>query len=249
MAVAGVAGAGVAAAAAHSTPAAKGATGATGAPAGATGATGATRTGAKFLAAQQQLENALALRTTQLTKLGTDITDNSKVLQPAHLTTLTDRLQSETTSISGLAAQVVKDTTWAELASGRTTMLYDNRVFAVMTPQVFETIEADTIASGVASLEAEEPGLQSAVNSIIGQPGAQNAANHYAEFVKLVNTAANVSTGVATTVLAVIPQQWPKAEQIFVAANRQLLKADLAIARAEYDATVIGLATGGYTGS
>jgi hypothetical protein len=181
--------------------------------------------------------------------LGTDLTNNSKVLLPAHLTTLTDRLQSESASISGLSTQVASDTTWAELASARKTMLYDNRVFAVMTPQVFETVEADSIASEVLTLEAEEPGLQSEVNSITGQPGAQNAANHYAQFVKLVNTAANVSTGVATAVLAVVPQQWPNAQHIFVTANRQLLTADLAIAHAQYDAAVVGLATGGYTGS
>ncbi|HTX00177.1 MAG TPA: hypothetical protein VMD59_15455 [Acidimicrobiales bacterium] len=242
LAVAGAAGAGVAAAASST-----GATGATGATSAVSAST--TARGAKFLAAQKALEASLALRTTQLSKLGTDVSDNSKVLTSSDLTTLTDRLQAETASISGLATQVQSDTTWAELTSARHTMLYDNRVFAVMTPQVFEVIEADTVAGEVSTLEAEEPGLQSAVNSIAGQPGAQNAANHYAAFVKLVNTAANVSLGVSARVLAVIPQQWPNAQHVFVTANRQLLQADLALARAQYDATVIGLATGGYTGS
>jgi hypothetical protein len=50
-------------------------------------------------------------------------------------------------------------------------------------------------------------------------------------------------------VLAQTPQGYPGNTKIFVAQNQRILDANIALAYAAYDASIIGLATGGYTGS
>ena len=63
------------------------------------------------------------------------------------------------------------DTTKAELNADRAAMFKDNRVYAVMSPQVFEMIEASVVASQVTVLQGNETTLQSEVASFVGLPG------------------------------------------------------------------------------
>jgi hypothetical protein len=98
------------------------------------------------------------------------------------------------------------------------------------------------------SLEANEPALQSSVTSLLGQHGYKNAFNHYVSFVKSVNQASVLSSDVTTAVLAQTPADYPGDTHVFVRANERLLNADIALAHASYDESVIGLASGGYTG-
>jgi hypothetical protein len=64
-----------------------------------------------------------------------------------------------------------------------------------------------------------------------------------------VNLAGADSNNVTTAVLAQVPADSPGDFHVFVTANGKLLNADIALAHASYDESVIGLATGGYTGS
>jgi hypothetical protein len=201
-----------------------------------------------FSQTQQLLEQQLASRVTQLGRLSGDVS-GSKTITAAHAGVLSARLATETTSINGLVTKVPTDTTRAELQSDRSAMLKDNRVFAVETPQVIEVIEADSIAAQVVSFQASEVGLQSSVSSLSGQPGYQNALNHYNAFVVEVNRAATYSAHVISAVLPQVPQDFPGDTHIFVGASHSLLNADIALAHASYDETIIGLASGGYTGA
>ncbi len=67
--------------------------------------------------------------------------------------------------------------------------------------------------------------------------------------MKLVNSASLNATNVATSVLAQTPADYPGDTHVFTRANKKLLNADIALAHANYDASVIGLASGGYTGA
>ncbi len=96
------------------------------------------------------LEKQLALRSTRLAELGTDVS-GAKSLTPAHATELSSRLISEQASIDGLITKVPTDTTLAQVSADRATMLKDNRVFAVMSPQVFETIGGDAVRHPIPS--------------------------------------------------------------------------------------------------
>ncbi len=197
---------------------------------------------------QAQLEQQLTYRVNQLQVLSTDVTKATS-LTPSDASTLSARLTAATASINSLLAQVPGDTTMAELRAAQKTMIQGNRVFAVLTPQVFQVIEADTIAVQAAAMQAGEAALLAEINTLQGQPGYANALKHDTAYVAQVNLAAADSANVATVVIAQLPQDFPGDTHVFVNANHELLAADIAIARADYDASVIGLASGGYTGA
>ncbi len=197
---------------------------------------------------QQKLEQQLGYRVSQLQVLSTDV-KQATALTNGDAGTLAARLTAATTSINALVAQVPSDTTMVELREAQETMIQGNRVFAVLTPQVFQVIEADTDASQAATLQSGEAALLAEINTLEGQPGYANALKHDSAYVAYVNQAAADSEHVSTVVIAQLPQDFPGDTQVFVNANHQLLAADIALARASYEASVIGLAAGGYTGS
>ncbi len=200
-----------------------------------------------FASDQRALESQLAIRASQLNRLNTDIS-SAKSLTAAHAAALNADVAAALANINALIAKVPTDTTNTELRADATEMVRKNRVFAVLTPQVFLTIESDSVASGVASLQGEESNLLAAVNGLVGQHGYKNAFNRYTQFVTLVNRASLDATDIATRVLAQTPANFPGDTGLFVHANRALLGANIELARANYDASIIGLAAGGYTG-
>ena len=198
---------------------------------------------------QQKLEQQLAFRVNQLKVLSTDVTKATPPLSTGDASTLATRLAAATASINGLITQVQSDTTMAELRAAQKTMIQGNRVFAVLTPQVFEVIEADSVAAQAATLQSGEAALLAEIDTLQGQPGYANALKHDSAYVAQVNLAAADSAHVSTVVIAQLPQNFPGDTHVFVNANHQLLTADIALAHANYDASVIGLASGGYSGS
>jgi len=212
------------------------------------GSTTTTAPSASFIAAQHALEVQLANRATQLGHLVKDVTAATSLTASAS-SILQARLSTEGASISALIAKVPTDTTRAELNSDRSAMLKDNRVYAVMSPQVFEMIEASVVADQVTALQSNESTLQSEVASIVGLPGYKNALNHYNNYVLRLSNWSTRILDVESIVLAQTPQGYPGNTKVFVAQNHRILDANIALAYAGYDASIIGLATGGYTGS
>jgi hypothetical protein len=214
----------------------------------ASSSTTTTVPSASFVAAQKALEVQLAHRSTQLQHLVADVTAATSLTASAS-STLQARLSTEESSINSLIVKVPTDTTRAELNADRAAMLKDNRVYAVMSPQVFEMIEASVVASQVTTMQGNESTLQSEAASLVGLPGYKNALNHYNNYVaRLSNWSTRIVT-VEGVVLAQTPQGYPGNTKFFVAENHQILDANIALAYAAYDASIIGLATGGYTGS
>ncbi len=203
---------------------------------------------ANFSQVQQILEQQLGFRVTQLQVLSTDVSKATS-LTSSDASVLAAALTTATGNITGLLAQVKTDTTMLELRMAQKSMIQGNRVFAVLTPQVFEVIEADTVAAQAATLQSGEAALLAEINTLQGQPGYANALKHDTAYVADVNLAATKSEHVSTVVIAQQPQDFPGDTQVFVNANHQLLAADIALARANYEASVIGLASGGYTGA
>ena len=216
--------------------------------AGSTTTTTTTVPSASFIAAQKALEAQLANRATQLTHLVADVTA-ATTLSASTSAVLQARLSTEQTSINALIAKVPNDTTRAELNADRSAMLKDNRVYAVMSPQVFEMIEASVVAGQVTTMQGNESTLQSEVASIVGLPGYKNALNHFNNYVARLSNWSTRIANVEEIVLAQTPQGYPGNTKVFVAQNHRILDANLALAYAAYDASIIGLATGGYTGS
>ena len=203
---------------------------------------------ASFVTAQKALEVQLANRATQLQHLLADVT-GANSLSASAASTLQARLSTEESSINSLVAKVPTDTTKAELNTDRAAMVKDNRVYVVMSPQVFEMIEASVVASQVTTMQSNESTLQSESASLLGLPGYENALNHYNNYVaRLSNWSTKIVT-VEGVVLAQTPQGYPGNTKFFVAENHEILDANIALAHAAYDASIIALATGGYTGS
>jgi len=206
-------------------------------------------TGTKFTNAQLKLEQQLAGRAARLANLQKDVTNAGTQLSAMHSGTLSARLGTESTSINGLIAKVPNDKTWAELNSDSRAMLADNRVYAVMTPQVFETIWGDLVLSSAATLNSEKSALQGEVTSLLGDPGYNNALTHFDNFVTRVTSVLTLIPNTEANELAQTPQGYPRNTHVFVNANEAIRTANIALANANYDASVIALATGGYTGA
>lgn len=196
---------------------------------------------------EQRLMKQLQLRATQLANLSKEVSA-ATTLTPSDQGILEQKIATSTTSINGLIQSVPNDT-MAQLRAADRTMIYQNRVFAVLTPQVYEVIASDTVAGQAATLYGQEPQLEADVTAAQGQVGYHNAESHYTAFVRAVATAQANTTRVSATLLAQVPQAYPHNRSVFVRANRQILAAAEALARAGYDKTIIALATNGYTGS
>ncbi|HWD24169.1 MAG TPA: hypothetical protein VG368_01785 [Acidimicrobiales bacterium] len=202
-----------------------------------------------FSVAQQELEQQLANRVTSLGHLASDVTSAGSSLTATHAAVLSARISAELANMNALVAKVPNDTTNAQLNTDRAAMVRDNRVYAVMTPQVFETIAADTYDAQINKLAADEPVLAAEVASLVGQPGSQTATRHYEEYLNRVGNEATKLSNLIVSILAQQPSSYPANRGFFVSANHQIRNAGLQIANANYDATVIALASGGYTGS
>ncbi|MEO9180090.1 MAG: hypothetical protein ABI298_00400 [Acidimicrobiales bacterium] len=207
-----------------------------------------TAPSASFVAAQQKLETQLTARVTRLTHLTADVAGATSLSASTTLT-LQARLSTEAASINTLVAKVPTDTTFAELEADRAAMYRDNRVYAVMSPQVFEMIEASLVVNQLTTDQGNESTLQTEVTSLAGMAGYHNALNHYNNYVARISNWSTRIVNIEAKVLAQMPTDWPHDTNVFVNANHQILAANIALAYADYDAAVIGLASGGYKGS
>ncbi len=196
---------------------------------------------------EQRLLHQLQLRSTQLANLSKEVSAATS-LTPGDQGALEQKLATATTSINGLLQSVPTDTR-PQLRMAARTMVVQNRVFAVLTPQVYEVIASDTVAGQAAALASEEAALQAQVTADKGQVGYRSAVAHDGAFVRSVSAAQAGTARVSALLLAQVPQDFPRDRGVFVRSNRQILGAAEALARASYDKTLIALATNGYTGS
>lgn len=211
-------------------------------------ATSPSTSSTHFQRAQQKLESELSARVTRLANLSSDVT-KSTTLTAANAAVLRAKLTAEQTSISSLVTAVPTYTTMAQLNAARTVMLRNNRVFAVMSPQVFETIGADAVLASDASLLANQSTLLAEVNSLIGQSSYKNALNHYNDFVRRTTGIETKMDRIDVAALAQTPQGYPRNTKFFLYANRAILGANISLAYAGYDESIISLSSGGTAAS
>jgi hypothetical protein len=214
-------------------------TGTTGAT-GATGASGTNGKGQSFEQAKVQLEQQLNVRHVQLLKLTAEVNAASN-LGASDKTTLLGRLSTETANISALIVKVPGDMTWAQLHADQASMYKDNRVFAVMTPQVNDAIVAGNELAMAASDQGNETMLSAEVTARASDAGFSAAMREYTQYVKLV---AGVSTKVAaldTTIMAQLPDSYPHSIHVFDHARDALNNAGKALAQASSDQVEIQL--------
>jgi len=131
-----------------------------------------------------------------------------------------DLTQVELPGISALEQKVPADTTCAELWTDAHDMVFDYRVYLVMTPQTDLVIAADTESAVTTSVQSLYPtitaAIQSAQSSGKNVSGAQQA---YSDLQTQVSAAANGVADVSAAVLAQTPTGYPGNASVFQGAR------------------------------
>jgi len=189
---------------------------------------------ASFSQLQAKIESQLAARQTQLAKLTTEVS-SSTTLTSSDAAALQSSLSTETSNINGLIAKVPNDTTLSELRSDQQAMFRDNRVFAVMSPQVNLTIAADTVNANAGKILADDPAIEAALTARQADAGYARAEALLAYSTAKANVAETAMSGVSADVLAQTPAGWPGNEHVFVQARVEILRGriDLVYSRAD----------------
>lgn len=176
---------------------------------------------ALFTAAQQRLEQALADRVTQLEALSALVQSPSSSLTASDQATLEHDITGvELPGIEGLEPEVRQATTCVQLRQDAHDMVYDYRVYLVMTPQTHETVVADRESSIAGKLTSLEPTVQRAITWAAQQgsnvTGAQSA---FVDMQARLSSATSAVAGLPATVLAQTPTGYPGNASVFLTAR------------------------------
>jgi hypothetical protein len=193
---------------------------------------------------RQLVETELADRVTQLHTL-TGRVNGAVTLAPTDKATLLGDLnQTELPGIETLGTKVPGDTTCLALRQDAHSMVYDYRVYLVMTPQTDLVIANDAVihAEGVLSnLETTISGAIQRADTKGTNVAAVQAA--FADYETNVTTAQGLTSGQSATVLAQSPPDYPASRAVFSQARSDVTDAahDLRTARNDLTEIVNGL--------
>ena len=171
-----------------------------------------------FTAAQQRVERALAGRVTQLQALEAAVQSPTSGLTPSDRDSLAHDITSvELPGIEALQPQVQQATTCLALRQDAHDMVFDYRVYVVMTPQTHETIVADRETDIAGKLTGLEPTVQSAI-AWARQHGRNvtDAQSDFADMQARLSSASSALTGLSSTLLAQSPAGYPANAGVFL---------------------------------
>jgi hypothetical protein len=178
-------------------------------------------TPALFTQAQQRVEADLTARVTQLNALSSAVNSTTNHLTSGDRQTLQNDITTvELPGIQALQTKVPQDTTCPELRSDAHKMVFDYRVYVVMTPQTHLTIVLDDEAYVEGVFTNLEPKIATAIQK--AQAAGKNVTAAQAAFTDLenqVSTALGATNGQAAVVLAQTPSGYPGNWQVFTAAR------------------------------
>jgi len=118
--------------------------------------------GASFPDDQQWLETAVSDR---LAKVGdlTGAIGASKALSTGDRSALTTLVGNAGSVLQSVSASLANDTTLAQLRTAANLVISSLHVYAILTPQVQMTIDADAVTAAAGRLQSLEPGLDTAI--------------------------------------------------------------------------------------
>jgi hypothetical protein len=183
-----------------------------------------TCSASQFSTAQQKVETGLADRVTRLNKLLGDVQSTKQHLTSADQSTLEHDISSvELPGIEALQPQAQSATTCAELKTIAHSMVYDYRVYVVMSPQTHLTIAADDASFVDAKMAALEPKIEQAIADAKAKgKDVSGAEAAFADFQSQVSSAGSAVSGLSATLLAQTPQGYPGNESVFQGAKSTL---------------------------
>ncbi|HLX88875.1 MAG TPA: hypothetical protein VKR22_10535 [Acidimicrobiales bacterium] len=207
MAAAALAGPSLASAATTTTLASAGGSAGTG---GTTNVSAPWCTASTFPEVQKVVEGDLSDRVSRLGLLVSRVNAASSLSSSDKAALLADLTQTEQPGIEALVAKVPTDTTCAEVRQDAHSMVWNYRVYLVMSPQVDLVIATDAALAIDARLDA----VEGAISNLIADAqqhghdvsGAQQALSDYEQQVSAVQS---VLAGQSATVLGVTPAGYP----------------------------------------
>jgi len=178
-------------------------------------------TPALFSQAQALVESGLSARVTQLNALASAAGNTANHLTTSDRQTLQNDITTvELPGIQALQPQVQQAATCAQLRPLARDMVYNFRVYVVMTPQTHLTVVMDdeTYVEGV--FVNLEPQIATAIAN--AQAAGKNVTAAQAAFADLksqVTSAQGETAGQSATILAQTPSGYPGNWQVFLAAR------------------------------
>jgi len=170
----------------------------------------------QFQAAQQKVETGLSDRVTQLDKLLARVQAAKHLTSSDQSTLENDISNTELPGIQALQPEVQAATTCKELWGYAHAMVYDFRVYVVMTPQTDQTIAADTETYVDQKLSGLEPKVQAAIAKAQSEgKDVSGAEAAFADMQNQVSSAAADVNGLSATLLAQTPSGYPGNESVF----------------------------------
>jgi hypothetical protein len=187
----------------------------------------------QFQSAQQALEHQIIARQVQLVLLGTDVANAANVTtsdRSALVTILTNEQSALATDATNAAAA----TTDAELATVRSAVIGDERVYAVVTGQVNLVVAADNESvseGGYSALAAE-------LASFVTELGSAHASSLLSDVTSEVTAATSLTSEISADALALTPAGYPGNESQIKTWTYQVGQAshDLGVAKNDVNA-------------
>jgi hypothetical protein len=180
-----------------------------------------------FGQAQQQVEAALSARVTQLNALLGAVDNSATALTPGDRQTLKNDISDfELPGIQGLQPEVQQDTTCQQLLGHAHSMVFNYRVFVVMTPQTHLTIVADRETAIEQTIVNLEPAIDTAIeNAQAHGKNVQGAEQAFTDLKDQVASAQSQTNGQSAQLLSQTPQGYPANWTVFLNARTNLTNA------------------------
>jgi hypothetical protein len=183
---------------------------------------------------RRHVESELAARVIQLETLVTRVHHVATLTSSDRATLLADLTKTELPGLRRLETKVPGDTTCPELRQDAHSMIYDFRVYLVMTPQTDlviaddATLHAESVFSDLEAVASHR--IQSASAQGTEVSGAEAALSDYQT---RVTAAQGLTSGQSAALLAQTPQGYPGTRLVFGPARANVLGArnDLRAAR------------------
>ena len=177
----------------------------------------------QFATAQQKVETDLANRVTRLNALLAQVQSPGSHLSSSDQAALVSDISGvELPGIQALQPEVQQATTCAELWKYAHEMVYDYRVYVVMTPQTHETITADDETYVDGQITSLEPTVEQAIAWAKAHGRDVSGADEaFTDLQNQCNAASTAISGTSATLLAQTPAGYPGNASVFVVAHTQ----------------------------
>jgi hypothetical protein len=187
--------------------------------------------------AKATVETELANRVTQLDTLVSRVNSASGLAPSDKATLLADLTGTELPGIEALQPKVPNDTTCAQVRMDAHSMVYQFRVYLVMTPQTDLVIANDAGIAAGGVLAGLEPTISGRISYTQSHgKGFGDAQVDFADYQAKVTAAQSlVTTGQSATLLAQTPAGCPGNASVFLEARTNLTNAHLDLHAARDD--------------